>query len=219
MSTLNARPLLKPSARHRRSNHTKSTPNTHASSNLRIIGGRWRGRKLSFTSAEGLRPTGDRVRETLFNWLMADVTEACCLDLFAGSGALGLEALSRGAQEVIFLDNHAPNVQQIQAHLTQLQCDQATALKADALLWLQQFESYSLSSKRFDIVFVDPPFQLDLWPQVLNLLDTQPWLAEDALVYVETPRPYSLAALSAPSHWQLHREKQAGDVCFRLFQT
>ncbi|WP_202410375.1 16S rRNA (guanine(966)-N(2))-methyltransferase RsmD [Pseudomaricurvus sp. HS19] len=179
------------------------------SSTLRIIGGEWRGRKLQFSAAEGLRPTGDRVRETLFNWLMPSLHGARCLDLFAGSGALGLEALSRGAAHVTFLDNHAPSARQIEAHLQLLGCDRGRALQADTLQWLQQ-----TPAEACDIVFVDPPFQLDLWPSCLQQLETGGWLGDEALIYVETPRAYPL---SAPTGWEQLREKQAGEVCFRLF--
>ncbi len=180
------------------------------SSTLRIIGGEWRGRKLQFSAAEGLRPTGDRVRETLFNWLMPFLHGARCLDLFAGSGALGLEALSRGAAHTTLLDNHAPSARQIEAHLQLLDCDRGLALQADALQWLQQTPSGG-----FDIVFVDPPFQQDLWHPCLQQLEEGNWLNDDALIYVETPRDYPL---SAPADWELMREKQAGEVCFRLFR-
>ena len=177
---------------------------------FRIIGGRWRGRRLVFPALAGVRPTGDRVRETVFNWLQPLIGGARCLDLYAGSGALGLEALSRGAAHTTFLDNYLPSARQIDAHLQLLGCDRALVQQADALQWLQQAPAAA-----FDIVFVDPPFQLDLWQPCLQQLETGGWLREEALVYVETPRGYPLAA---PAAWELLREKQAGEVCFRLYR-
>ena len=182
-----------------------------ASGQLRIIGGRWRGRKLRFKAAEGLRPTADRVRETLFNWLAGEVQEARCLDLFAGSGALGLEALSRGAESCCFVDNHGPALDAIRRHLADLDCERGDCLRADALDWLAK----GTSGTAFDIVFLDPPFNRELLTASCQGLEQGRWLSEEARIYVEygvhEPEP------AAPENWELYRDKRAGDVCYRLF--
>lgn len=177
---------------------------------LRIIGGLWRGRKLSFPDVDGLRPTGDRIRETLFNWLAPDIQGAHCLDLFAGSGALGLEALSRGAQSSLMLEKHPAAAQQLKANLQLLQADNGRVEQMDSLHWLNSAQV----SHRFDIVFIDPPFALDLWDAVVTALETRNWLADEAVIYLEAPRD---AQLRLPANWQLHRDKQAGQVSYRLY--
>ena len=175
---------------------------------LRIIGGQWRGRKLEFASADGLRPTGDRIRETLFNWLMADLPGARCLDAFSGSGALGLEALSRGAGFTQFIESHPQAAQMIADNLKLLGSDKASVERGDCLDWLRQ-----QPPEPFDVVFLDPPFQQDLWPQAIELLQ-RGWLTAAAAIYIETPRDH---ALPIPADWHLHREKHAGDVSYRLY--
>lgn len=177
---------------------------------LRIIGGHWRGRKLGFPDVDGLRPTGDRIRETLFNWLAPDIQGAHCLDLFAGSGALGLEALSRGAESSLLLEKNPLAAQQLKSNLQLLQAGNGRVEQADSLQWLgQQKPSY-----RFDIVFIDPPFALDLWDKIAVALETHHWLSAEAIIYLEAPRD---AHLQLPATWQLHRDKQAGQVSFRLY--
>lgn len=189
----------------------KSPTRTLKSSNqLRIIGGLWRGRKLSFPDVDGLRPTGDRIRETLFNWLAPDIQGAHCLDLFAGSGALGLEALSRGAQSSLLLEKHAAAAQQLKNNLQLLQADNGRIEQVDSLQWLKQQQS----PHRFDIVFIDPPFALDLWEPIAAALETHTWLSDEAVIYLEAPRD---AHLQLPANWRLHRDKQAGQVSFRLY--
>mgnify|MGYP001818646290 FL=1 len=179
-------------------------------SQLRIIGGQWRGRKLAFTPAEGLRPTTDRVRETLFNWLAPEIHGARCLDLFAGSGALGLEALSRGAAHCDFVDTSASALRDICAHLRALQAqDSARCHQAEAVQFLQR------SPGPWDIVFIDPPFARELVAPVCQWLEAAGRLAPNALVYIETGRRESLPDF--PPDWELHREKRAGDVSYRLF--
>ncbi|MDO8344701.1 MAG: 16S rRNA (guanine(966)-N(2))-methyltransferase RsmD [Cellvibrio sp.] len=180
------------------------------SNQLRIIGGAWRGRKLNFPDVDGLRPTGDRIRETLFNWLAPDIKGAHCLDLFAGSGALGLEALSRGAQSSLLLEKHAAAAQQLKSNLQLLQADNGRVEQVDSLQWLKQQQP----PYPFDIIFIDPPFALDLWEPIAGALETQGWLSDEAIIYLEAPRD---AHLQLPAHWQLHRDKQAGQVSFRLY--
>lgn len=180
------------------------------SNQLRIIGGAWRGRKLSFPDVDGLRPTGDRIRETLFNWLAPDIQGAHCLDLFAGSGALGLEALSRGAESSLLLEKHAGAAQQLKSNLQLLQADNGRVEQADSLQWLARQKP----SHPFDIIFIDPPFALNLWTPIAAALEAHQWLSDEAIIYLEAPRD---AQLQLPAHWQLHRDKQAGQVSFRLY--
>ena len=175
---------------------------------IRIIGGKWRGRKLSFPDAEGLRPTADRVRETLFNWLAGRITGSRCLDMFAGSGALGFEALSRGASHCCFVDQNAAVLKQIQTN-----CVLLDATANSELLLADASKPIDLEG-RFDIVFLDPPFKGSELEACIDWLLTSSLLKPDALIYIET-------AKSAP--WQhgaidLIKEKQAGDVSFKLAQ-
>lgn len=177
---------------------------------LRIIGGSWRGRKLSFPDIEGLRPTGDRVRETLFNWLAPEIQNARCLDVFAGSGALGLEALSRGAGLGVLIECNAKATAQLRSHLQTLSADNGRVIHEDALRLLQQGNS----QEPYHIVFIDPPFSLNLWQAVIDALEAGNWLADDATIYIESGRD---SVYQLPINWQLHREKFAGQVCYRLF--
>jgi 16S rRNA (guanine966-N2)-methyltransferase len=178
--------------------------------NLRIIGGSWRGRKLSFPNVEGLRPTGDRIRETLFNWLAPEIQGARCLDLFAGSGALGLEALSRGAAISLFVERDAKAVVQLRTNAALLKADNAVVVSGDALVFLQQGNHQA----PYHIVFIDPPFQLQLWQEVIDALEQQNWLADDATIYIESGRDLSY---HVPPNWLMHRDKVTGQVCYRLF--
>ena len=181
-----------------------------ATSQLRIIGGRWRGRKLVFAPVQGLRPTPDRVRETLFNWLAPFVHGARCVDLFAGSGALGLEALSRGAAYCDFVDSSERALRQIEAHLAMLDArDQGQCHAMSALQFLHSAET------GYDIVFIDPPFDSDLLVPACALLAGRQLLNEGALVYTESAA--GDGAPLVPPGWNLRREKRAGGVGFRLF--
>jgi 16S rRNA (guanine966-N2)-methyltransferase len=179
-----------------------------SSGQLRIIGGQWRGRRLRFRAAPGLRPTTDRVRETLFNWLATDTDGARCLDLFAGSGALGLEALSRGAAHCDFVDSAGRSLEDIAGHLAGLG---ATARAHCHAMPARRF--LAAHTGPWDIVFLDPPFgEALLGPAVETLADL---LHAGALVYIETGQRESLPTL--PPHWELYRDKTAGDVRYRLF--
>ncbi|MCZ6829110.1 MAG: 16S rRNA (guanine(966)-N(2))-methyltransferase RsmD [Gammaproteobacteria bacterium] len=179
---------------------------------VRIIGGNWRGRKLLFRSSEGLRPTVDRVRETLFNWLVGEVSGAHCLDLFSGSGALGLEALSRGAASCLMLDKSRQNCANINTHLQTLAASNGHCLQADAREFLQRGRS---EHAPMDIVFLDPPFDQGLLGPVSATLEQRDWLAGDARIYVEASRREPEPVL--PGNWQLHRGKTAGEVRYQLF--
>ena len=177
------------------------------SNQLRIIAGRWRGRKLSFAPLPGLRPTPDRVRETLFNWLAPVVNGSHCLDLYAGSGALGLEAASRGADRVVMVDHSAEVVQVLHEQVDILHAEGIQIIQADVQTWLRG------ASQAFDIVFLDPPFHHDLVPGALALLESNGWLAPDACIYIEAER--SLQP-ELPEGWTLYRSKQAGQVGYHL---
>jgi 16S rRNA (guanine966-N2)-methyltransferase len=176
---------------------------------VRIIGGSWRGRRVPVLAAPGLRPTPDRVRETLFNWIAPLVDGARCLDLFAGTGALGLEALSRGAAEVRFIERQPAVARALEQSLAQLGCEagRASVMAADALRFL------GATARPFDLVFLDPPFgEVDLG-DLCKLLDGG-WLAGGARVYLEMPRSLPLPPL--PPGWEVLREKEAGQVRYAL---
>lgn len=176
---------------------------------LRIIGGRWRSRSLSFPAVEGLRPSGDRIRETLFNWLAPILPGSRCLDLFAGSGILGFEALSRGAAHCSLVELNSVAARQLRANADQLQAQNAVIHQASALEFLTR-----PVTEPFNVVFIDPPFADNLWQPAMALLDAG-WLQEDALIYVEAPPELYLDLSPA---WQIHREKRAGQVCYRLYR-
>lgn len=188
----------------------KSSPGPKGEQKLRIIGGRWRGRLLPFPDIDGLRPTGSRIRETLFNWLQPTLPGSHCLDLFAGSGALGFEALSRGASHVTLIELNATASKQLLTHINTLQCPEAQVIKDSALRCLQ-----APPVRAFDIVFIDPPFALDLWDEVITGLQQHPWLKPGALIYLEMPRGKELVL---PANWQLHRQKEAGQVRYCLYR-
>ncbi|TXS93805.1 16S rRNA (guanine(966)-N(2))-methyltransferase RsmD [Parahaliea maris] len=184
-------------------------PTANNTSELRIIGGQWRGRKLGFIPADGLRPTTDRVRETLFNWLAPEIHGARCLDLFSGSGALGLEALSRGAAHCDFVDTNSVNLRQIERHLNLL----STSDRADC--HPQSASDFLASTRaRWDIVFVDPPFGLDLAGSACEQLAAG-HLDPGASIYLECGRRDPLP--SPPAGWELHRDKTAGNVRYCLY--
>jgi 16S rRNA (guanine966-N2)-methyltransferase len=180
---------------------------TDAVGQVRIIGGQWRNTKLAVPQRPGLRPTSDRVRETLFNWLMPKLPGAQVLDLFAGSGALGLEALSRGAGGATLIEKDAGLSQAISTVATRLQAS-ASVLNTDALAWLAR-----PPQQRFDLVFVDPPFADGLWEQVLAGLPAH--LAEDAWLYLEAG---SAQMPPMGPGWQLHREGSTREVRYALYR-
>ena len=177
---------------------------------LRIIGGDWRGRKLSFPAVTDLRPTPDRVRETLFNWLQMEIHAARCLDLFAGSGALGLEALSRGAGEVLFVEKNAVAARAIESHLQRLDCARGRVIRAEAEAFLRQ------PGEPFDLVFLDPPYRSDLLARCCRQLEEGGWLAPEARIYIEASS--QAQTLPLPPQWQISRSKKAGDVGYHLIR-
>jgi len=180
-----------------------------ATPHLRVIGGQWRGRKLQFPDRPGLRPTGDRIRETLFNWLGPHLHNAKCLDLFAGSGALGIEALSRGAAHCDFVDADREAITTVGQHLNTLDATECSTVNCDiAAHYLHQ------TYDTWDIVFVDPPFDARLGESTLTLLANSDRLAEASRVYFETSR--SQPEPVPEGLYDVLREKTTGDVCYRL---
>lgn len=184
-------------------------PTSSGSGQIRIIGGQWRGRKLPVTDSPGLRPTTDRVRETLFNWLAPYMVDARCLDCFAGSGALGLESLSRYAASATLLEMERLVAQQLQKNLATLKATHGKVVNTNTLNYLNQ------TGTPHDIVFIDPPFRKGLLDETLSLLEKNGWLADGALIYVESEVENGMPPV--PASWQLHREKVAGQVAYRLY--
>jgi len=180
-----------------------------ARNEVRIIGGAWRGRKIRFPpDVPGLRPTPDRVRETLFNWLREEVSGSRCLDLYAGSGALGLEALSRGAREVVFVDRDPRVARSLTETLAAFGGDGGIVRREDARAFLLA------GGEPFDIVFLDPPFDAGVLPVLTSLIDEHAWLRPGGLVYLEASA--GDAAPPLPATWSLHRSKRAGEVGYHL---
>jgi 16S rRNA (guanine966-N2)-methyltransferase len=178
-------------------------------SSVRIIGGTWRGRRVSFPALPGLRPTPDRVRETLFNWLQHSIVDTVCLDLFAGSGALGLEALSRGAKEVVFVELAEPAARNLREQCRQL----GTGTKAN-LQTMGAARFLASAPRAFDLIFLDPPFHQDMLKMLLPTLDAGPWVKDGTLVYLENERAAGAPAL--PDQWELLKSKSAGEVGYHL---
>lgn len=191
---------------HKPKSKSRNTRNNH----LRIIGGQWRGRKLQFPDSEGLRPTSDRVRETLFNWLTPVIHNARCLDLFSGSGALGLEALSRGASETLMIDASHKVSEQLKSNLLKLGCTSGKVLTKDTIRWLNES---ICNEKPFDVIFIDPPFNQDIIKFCCELLDSRGFVEEGSHIYIETE---SDLPLQIPQSWHIHREKKAGQVKYYL---
>lgn len=177
---------------------------------VRIIGGSLRGSKLAVPASAGLRPTPDRVRETLFNWLQPVIAGAHCLDLFAGTGALGIEALSRGAASVTFVEQSPPLAAALRDNLLRLHQHAGTVRCHDALEWLA-----TGTDAPCGVVFVDPPFAADLWHEAMGRLDASTWLAEHAWIYVESPQDVTP---EVPVHWRCQREGRAGLVRYALYR-
>lgn len=175
---------------------------------LRIIAGQLKGSRLDVPDRPGLRPTPDRIRETLFNWLMPWIEGARCLDLFAGTGALGIEAASRLAAEVVMVERDPQLVTAIKNNLLRLRTE-ATVICADAESWLLS------PARSFDIVFVDPPFSAGLWQKTAEMLETGGWLMAKSFVYMESPRSVQF---NVPETWQLYRETSAGLVRSALYR-
>jgi 16S rRNA (guanine966-N2)-methyltransferase len=175
---------------------------------LRIIGGAWRGRRIHFPPVEAIRPTPDRVRETLFNWLQMDVAGSRCLDLYAGSGALGLEALSRGASRVVFVEVDSGAARHLSQTLQDLQCDRGAVVTTDAKHYLAGI------SEPFDIVFVDPPYADHALADICSRIEKGGWLRPGGLAYLEDAAAAGPPVL--PPGWTLLKSKRAGAVGYHL---
>jgi 16S rRNA (guanine966-N2)-methyltransferase len=180
---------------------------------IRIIAGKYKGRKLPVLMEEGLRPTTDRVKETVFNWLMPYISQANCLDCFAGSGGLGFEALSRGADQVTLVELNRFAAKQLLANKELLKADNLTVVQSDVLSFLKP-SSTANTVKPFDLVFLDPPFRQQLVEQAAQLLNHSS-LADQALIYVEMEAESTQVI---PKNWQLLKEKLAGQVIYQLYQ-
>ncbi len=190
----------------------KAANNKTANGFIRIISGQFRGRKLPVKDVQGLRPTTDRIKETVFNWLMQDTRDAVVLDCFAGSGGLGFEALSRFAASAVFFELDKSATAQLNSNIATLQLKNATVKHGDSLTLLNN----NAENNKFDLVFVDPPFRQNLAEKSCFLLESNHWLTEQALIYVEVES--ELSNLDTPDNWLLLKEKTAGQVICRLYQ-
>lgn len=197
-----------------RNQHTKSNEKSRKSIKggfIRLISGKWRGKKLPVKDIEGLRPTTDRTKETLFNWLMHDINDATCLDCFSGSGSLGFEALSRFAKKVTLLERDKSVAKQLRENLTTLKVSNANVIEGDSINYLNQ-----VATEQYNIVFIDPPFHKNLVQPCCDALQSNEYLASDALIYIE--REVDLKSLKLPSTWTLLKEKSTGQVTYQLYQ-
>ena len=188
--------------------HTTGRPQ---SGRLRIVAGNWRSRLLRIADVPGLRPSSERIRETLFNWLAPGIHGARCLDLFAGTGALGLEALSRGAKIAVFVEKSARAVRTLQDNIETLEAEGGVVLQMDAMEYLDREQS-----ERFNVVFLDPPFTADLLEESCRRLAERDMLAEGGYIYLEQPRNKPQPDL--PDGWQVLKNKTAGNVRYMLVQ-
>ena len=188
-------------------------PKSTALGSVRIVGGSWRGRRVHFADSPGLRPTPDRVRETLFNWLQHSITGTRCLDLFAGSGVLGLEALSRGARELVFVEQAFAPAQMIAGELKRLHGD-APGVPGGRIVQTSAERFLTAPGEPFDVIFLDPPFGLDALPEYVRLIDVGGWAASGGWIYLERAR--SAGPPPIPPHWRLVKSKSAGEVGYHL---
>ena len=177
---------------------------------LRIIGGNWRSRCITFADAPGLRPTPARVRETVFNWLQNDIIGRRCLDLYAGSGALGFEAASRGAKSVIQVENNALACRALKENAIKLAANQIKIVQSDVFRYLAG------DAELFDVVFIDPPFSIGLAVQTCQWLEEKDWLSRHAKIYVEAESSLKLDGM--PPNWRQLKSKVAGEVGYHLYE-
>ncbi|WP_199609861.1 16S rRNA (guanine(966)-N(2))-methyltransferase RsmD [Flocculibacter collagenilyticus] len=190
--------------------NTKAHKSAGKSGSIRIISGKFKGRRLPVKDAEGLRPTTDRVKETVFNWLMPYCANAVVLDCFAGSGGLAFEALSRHAESATIIEMNKQAAEQIKQNLQLLDITNATLTQGDALKVLAS------DGHPHNLVFIDPPFRKNLATPVCDLLEKNDWLADDAVIYLEMES--ELGEPVVPDSWQLLKEKIAGQVAYRLYE-
>ncbi len=181
----------------------------HYSGKLRIIGGKHKGRNIIFQATDSLRPTADRIRETLFNWLAPYIEDSRCLDLFAGSGALGLEALSRGAKNVVFVESSRKTAEILEKSLAKIDCN-ANVICQKAITYLEK------CNQKFDVIFLDPPYKSDLSQKSIDAITKRKLIKNNGWVYVE----HSLHSnpLIVPNNWLLHRSTKAGDAKADLYK-
>lgn len=187
-------------------------PMTKQANSIRIIAGTLGSRKISFPDRAEIRPTGDRIRETLFNWIQHEVDGSNCLDLFAGSGALGIEALSRGAKQAVFVEMNSVIAAALTENLQTLRLDNCEVCRQDALQWIAS----SASPEKFNIVFLDPPFDSDLLGKSCSELESSARLVSNCLIYIEQAHPVTPDDI--PSTWSLLKEKKAGNVFYCLYK-
>ena len=187
-----------------------SSPHAKKVGQFRVIGGNWKGRKLRFIEVEGLRPSLDRIRETLFNWLQNDIHGTNCLDLFAGSGAIGIEALSRGAGNVQFVELNRKAFHQLEENLGLVNADNAYVMHGDAFDFLQN------NSQSFDIIFLDPPFHKGIAQKSVERLAAADWLKPGTMIYIEVERGLEL---NVPENWTELKDKKAGQLQYKLFEV
>ncbi len=180
---------------------------------VRIIGGQWGGRRIEFPSIDGLRPTTDPIRETLFNWLQGYLTNARCLDLYAGSGALGFEAASRGAQSVLMVERDTKIIKSLRDNKGALAAETVQLMHRTALDYLKT--KFKEGVPGFDVVFLDPPFKHGELVECCKYLESSGCLAEEAVIYLECERKLDLGFL--PGNWRQHRCKTAGQVAYYLY--
>ncbi len=178
---------------------------------IRVIGGEWRSRQIVFYDVPGLRPTPSRVRETLFNWLQTDVPGSRCLDLYAGSGALGFEAASRGAKIVVQVEQDNNACRALHENIAKFKSNQITVVHSDVFRFLASY-----NQEPFDIVFLDPPFGKGLSEQTCQWLEDKNWLNKHAKIYLETESRHQALA-DMPENWSLLKSKTAGEVTYQLF--
>jgi 16S rRNA (guanine966-N2)-methyltransferase len=180
---------------------------------VRIIGGQWRGRKIEFPSTDGLRPTTDPIRETLFNWLQPYLSQSNCLDLYAGSGALGFEAASRGAKNVLMIEKDSRVIKGLRGNKQLLQADNIHLMHRDASSFLN--DKRKEGDSLFNVVFLDPPFKRGELASCVKQLEEIGCLSDDATIYIECERKLDLDFL--PNTWHQHRSKTAGQVAYYLY--
>ena len=189
----------------------KSSPNDYPG-RIRIVAGKWRNRLLNVADVEGLRPTSERIRETLFNWLATNIIGTRCLDLYAGTGSLGFEALSRGAKLCTFIDQSESAIKLIKETANALNAENTYIFKRDAIKYLNPREP-----EVFDLVFLDPPFSENILNDTLRLLNDGNWISPGGLVYVEFESNHAFPDL--PEGWTVSHKKNTGNVCFALIKV
>jgi 16S rRNA (guanine966-N2)-methyltransferase len=182
---------------------------TNLNNQLRLIGGKWRGRKIEFPSLPGLRPTQDRIRETVFNWLSPFISDALCLDLFAGSGALGFEAISRGAKHVVMVDQSNLVAAALKKNRQHLGAENIEIISATV-----PTETAGITRAHFDIIFLDPPFNKNLIQVCIDWLAQENLVKSGTVIYLE--HEINHAPLKLPANWHMHKEKQTNSLVYAL---